>query len=232
MRMDVNLLDDLNENYKNKSPQNILRNSIQDVFKEKLVYVSSFGTESAIILHMISKIDNHFPIIMLNTNFLYEETIDYKKYLLKKFNLNNCKEVFPNKQKLKMSDMNGDLWKTNPDLCCNIRKVKPLQEELKNYDGWISGRKSYHDGERKGIRFFEILNDKIVINPLANVDKSFVSSYFEENKIRRHPLYESGYLSIGCIHCTVKAISSDDPRSGRRINKIKTECGIHYNLKK
>ena len=84
MRMDVNLLDDLNENYKNKSPQNILRNSIQDVFKEKLVYVSSFGTESAIILHMISKIDNHFPIIMLNTNFLYEETIDYKKYLLKK----------------------------------------------------------------------------------------------------------------------------------------------------
>ncbi len=232
MGMAENLLDNLNESCQNMSPQKILRSTIQKIFKNKLVYVCSFGTESAIILHMISEIDNELPIIMLNTNFLFKETIYYKEYLLKKFNLNNCREIFPSKNKLKTSDVNGDLWKTNPDLCCNIRKVIPLHEELKDYEAWISGRKSYHEGERKGIKFFEHLNNKIVVNPLANVDQNFVNSYFEENQIKRHPLFESGYLSIGCIHCTVKAVSQDNPRSGRWLNKIKTECGIHYNLKK
>ena len=232
MRIDENSIKQLNSDCKNLSPQSILDKSISDFFKKKMVYVCSFGTESAIILHMISEIDRSLPIILLNTNYLFKETIEYKNYLISKFDFSNFKEIYPSADDLKTSDNKGTLWEKNPDLCCNIRKVLPLQKELVKYDAWVSGRKSYHEGERKNLEFFEYINQKIVINPLAQVEKNFVNSYFESNKIERHPLYEAGYLSIGCTHCTIKSSVIENPRSGRWADKIKTECGIHYNLKK
>lgn len=232
MKIDKNFLNVLNSNSEKSSPQKILNDSITSLFKSKLAYVCSFGTESAIILHMISKIDKNIPIILLNTNFLFDETITYRDYLLKKFKLTNYIEAVPDEEDLKQKDSNDKLWKENPDLCCNLRKVLPLQKKLKFYDAWISGRKSYQEGERKKIKVFENLNNKIVVNPLANSNKVFVDQYFRKNKIKRHPLFEKGYLSIGCVHCTVKALNSSDPRSGRWSNKTKTECGIHYNLDK
>ena len=232
MKIDENLLAQLNDNSKNLSPQNILENSINNIFKKKMVYVCSFGTESAIILHMISDIDRSFPIILLNTNYLFKETIEYKDYLIGKFKFSDFKEISPSVEDLKINDSKGKLWKEDPDLCCNIRKVLPLQKELKKYDAWVSGRKSYHAGERTNLKFFEYINEKIVVNPLANVNRNFVDSYFKKHDIERHPLFESGYLSLGCTHCTVKTSMIDSPRSGRWADKIKTECGIHYNLKR
>ena len=232
MKIDENLLNQLNDNSKKLSPQDILDNSINNIFKKKMVYVCSFGTESAIILHMISEIDRSLPIILLNTNFLFKETIEYKDYLIGKFRFSNFKEVSPSIEDLKINDSKGTLWKEDPDLCCNIRKVLPLQKELQKYDAWISGRKSYHEGERTNLKFFEYINKKIVVNPLAKEKQNFVNSYFKIHNIERHPLFESGYQSLGCTHCTVKTSKIDSPRSGRWANKIKTECGIHYNLKK
>ena len=232
MKIDENLLRQLNDSNKKLSPQNILKNSINDIFKNKIVYVCSFGTESAIILNMISEINRSLPIILLNTNYLFKETIEYKDYMINKFKFLNFKEISPNPEDLKIYDNNGKLWKKNPDLCCNIRKVLPLQKELKKYDAWISGRKSYHEEERKNLEFFEYINQKVVINPLAKVNQNFVNSYFKMNNIERHPLFESGYLSIGCTHCTAKPSMIDNPRSGRWAERVKTECGIHYNLKK
>ena len=232
MKIDENLLNQLNDNSKKLSPQDILDNSINNIFKKKMVYVCSFGTESAIILHMISDIDRSFPIILLNTNYLFKETIEYKDYLIDKFKFSDFKEISPSVEDLKINDSKGTLWKEDPDLCCNIRKVLPLQKELQKYDAWISGRKSYHEEERKNLKFFEYINKKIVVNPLAKVKRDFVNSYFKIHNIERHPLFESGYQSLGCTHCTVKTSKIDSPRSGRWANKIKTECGIHYNLKK
>ena len=232
MKIDENLLTLLNDNSKNLSPQNILENSINNISKKKMAYVCSFGTESAIILHMISEIDRSLPIILLNTNYLFKETIEYKDYLIRKFKFSNFKEISPSIEDLEINDSKGTLWKVDPDLCCNIRKVLPLQKELQKYDAWISGKKSYHEGERKSLEFFEYINKKIVVNPLAKVNLNFVNSYFKIHNIERHPLFESGYLSLGCTHCTVKTSVIDSPRSGRWANKIKTECGIHYNLKK
>ena len=232
MKIDENLLNQLNDNSKKLSPQDILDNSINNIFKKKMVYVCSFGTESAIILHMISEIDRSLPIILLNTNFLFKETIEYKDYLIGKFKFSNFKEVSPSIEDLKINDSKGTLWKEDPDLCCNIRKVLPLQKELQKYDAWISGRKSYHEGERTNLKFFEYINKKIVVNPLAKEKQNFVNSYFKIHNIERHPLFESGYQSLGCTHCTVKTSMIDSPRSGRWANKIKTECGIHYNLKR
>ena len=232
MKIDENFLNQLNDNSKKLSPQDILDNSINNIFKKKMVYVCSFGTESAIILHMISEIDRSLPIILLNTNFLFKETIEYKDYLIGKFKFSNFKEVSPSIEDLKINDSKGTLWKEDPDLCCNIRKVLPLQKELQKYDAWISGRKSYHEGERTNLKFFEYINKKIVVNPLAKEKQNFVNSYFKIHNIERHPLFESGYQSLGCTHCTVKTSKIDSTRSGRWANKIKTECGIHYNLKK
>ncbi len=232
MNIDENLLNQLNEDNKNLLPQNILEDSINNIFRKKMVYVCSFGTESAIILHMISEIDRSFPIILLNTNYLFKETIKYKDYLISKLKFSNFKEISPAAEDLKINDSKGTLWKENPDLCCNIRKVLPLQKELKKYDAWVSGRKSYHEGERKNLNFFEYINQKIVINPLAKVNQNFIDSYFKKNNLDRHPLYEFGYMSVGCTHCTIKSSSFDNPRSGRWAEKNKTECGIHYNLKK
>ena len=232
MKIDENFLSQLNDSNKKLSPQNILENSINNIFKNKIVYVCSFGTESAIILNMISEINRSLPIILLNTNYLFEETIEYKDYLINKFKFSNFKEIFPNSEDLKTYDRNGGLWKKNPDLCCNIRKVLPLQKELNKYNAWISGRKSYHEEERKNLKFYEYINQKVVINPLAKVNKNFVNSYFKMNNIERHPLFEAGFLSIGCTHCTAKTSLIDSPRSGRWADKIKTECGIHFNLKK
>tara|TARA_Y100001954_G_scaffold76815_1_gene84289 strand:+ start:24 stop:722 length:699 start_codon:yes stop_codon:yes gene_type:complete len=232
MKIDENLLAQLNDNSKNLSPQNILENSINNIFKKKMVYVCSFGTESAIILHMVSEIDRSLPIILLNTNYLFKETIEYKDYLICKFKFSNFKELSPSIEDLNINDTKGILWKEDPDLCCNIRKVLPLQKELQKYEAWISGRKSYHEGERTNLKFFEYINEKIVVNPLANVNRNFVDSYFKKHDIERHPLFESGYLSLGCTHCTVKTSMIDSPRSGRWNNKTKTECGIHYNLKR
>ena len=232
MKTDENFLNKLNDDCKNSLPQNILENSINNIFKKKMVYVCSFGTESAIILHMVSEIDKSLPIILLNTNYLFKETIEYKDYLINKFKFSNFKEIYPSIKDLKINDSEGKLWKEDPDLCCNIRKVLPLQKELKKYDAWVSGRKSYHAGERTNLKFFEYINEKIVVNPLANVNRNFVDSYFKKHDIERHPLFESGYLSLGCTHCTVKTSMIDSPRSGRWADKIKTECGIHYNLKR
>ena len=133
MKIDENFLHQLNDDNKNLSPQNILEDSISNIFRKKMVYVSSFGTESSIILHMISEIDRSFPIILLNTNYLFKETIEYKDYLISKFKFSNFKEISPSTEDLKINDSDGKLWKQNPDLCCNIRKVLPLQKELKQY---------------------------------------------------------------------------------------------------
>lgn len=231
MSNELNYVRILNESLQDASPFEVLKLSVEKLFKKKLIYVCSFGAESAVILHMISRINKNLPIVLLNTNFLFKETIDYKNYLLEKLELNNFKEILPDERDLLNKDKRN-LWKINPDLCCNIRKVQPLNRVLKGYNAWISGRKSYHNGERKGVQFFELLDQKIIINPLVDSDMKFIDHYFEKNKIERHPLFKKGFLSIGCTHCTKKTIDLENPRSGRWSDTTKTECGIHKNFYK
>ena len=224
------IISDFNKECQELTPEEILKFSIKK-FGNKITYICSFGTESAIILHMISKIDKKFPIFLLNTHFLFPETIAYKNKLLKKLRLTNCLDIFPDELLIKQEDPKNSLWMNNTDRCCEIRKVKPLDKILKNYSSWISGRKSYHQGERIDLKPFELLNKKIVVNPLINIKKKAADNYFEANDLPAHPLLKKGYLSIGCIHCTFKTTDKSNMRSGRWKNTIKTECGIHFNKK-
>lgn len=227
MNFDQNEVKELNKEFHKSSPEEIIRKS-QNLFKDKIVYISSFGIESAIILHMISQIDKNFPIALLNTNFLFKQTLDYKNKLVKGFNLKNFVEIFPDNSNLQKDDPNNNLWKSDVEKCCELRKVKPLNKFLKKYNAWISGRKSYQGGERFDVQPFEFNNGKVVVNPLANFEKKLVLLYFNNNNLPKHPLVEEGYLSVGCTHCTFKPKNIEDPRSGRWINQTKTECGIHY----
>ncbi len=217
----------INEFLSKKEPEVILREVIKNLFKNKIAYVCSFGTESAIILHLISKIDNNLPIVMLNTHFLFDETIQYKDKLLDILNLSNYNEVFPDEEDLNKNDKKNNLWKKDVDECCKIRKVIPLENSIKSFDAWISGKKPYHLNDRQNLDVCELINKKFVINPLFNTSREFVDSYFVENNLPKHPLQKKGFLSIGCTNCTVKASNINDPRSGRWSDKIKTECGIH-----
>ena len=227
MNFDQNEVKELNKEFHKSSPKEIIRKS-KNLFKDKIVYISSFGIESAIILHMISQIDKNFPIALLNTNFLFKQTLDYKNKLIKILNLKNFVEIFPDNSKLQKDDPNNNLWKSDVEKCCELRKVKPLNKFLKKYNAWISGRKSYQGGERFDVQPFEFNNGKVVVNPLANFEKKLVLLYFNNNNLPKHPLVEEGYLSVGCTHCTFKPKNIEDPRSGRWINQTKTECGIHY----
>ena len=170
MNQRIELISTLNKECQGLAPEEILEISIKK-FNNKITYICSFGTESAIILHMISKIDTKFPIFLLNTHFLFPETIVYKNKLLKKLRLTNCLDIFPDELLIKQEDPKNSLWMNNTDRCCEIRKVKPLDKILKNYSSWISGRKSYHQGERIDLKPFELLNKKIVVNPLINIKK-------------------------------------------------------------
>ena len=222
-------LKDLNLRFQEQEANEILYESINKFFLKKIVYVCSFGAESAVILHLISNISKDFPIIFLNTGKLFDETLNYRNDLIKLFNLTNIIEIYPEKFDLTKHDANEVLWKADHNKCCEIRKVNPLKKALKPYTTWISGRKGYHSNERREKKVLEIVNSKFVLSPLINWSQNKITEYFESFNIPKHPLYKKGYLSIGCRNCTVTSSDSNNVRSGRWSNTKKTECGIHKN---
>ncbi len=216
--------------YSKLNAVNILKVMIKDIFHGKIVVTSSFGAESIVILHLVSKVDRNTPIVFLNTGKLFPETLEYVDEVRDKLELNKIKILNPDPYELKIQDKNNNLYKINPDLCCHLRKVVPLQKALQNYDAWINGRKKFHGFERKNIKQIEKANGLIKINPLYNWDFQDIKKYINDNKLPEHPLIKKGYKSIGCIPCTSKVADDEPQRSGRWNNKKKTECGIHtYN---
>ena len=216
----------LNKQFADMQAQDIIEFCLKKIFFKKISYVCSFGAESAVMLDLISKINNGVPIIFLNTLKLFDETLSYKNILLKKFNLKNVIELYPNKSDVEKYDSNENLWSENPDLCCELRKVKPLNISLKGFDAWFSGRKSYHGQSRSLNKYIEIQDDKYIISPLLKWKNEDIKSYFQKKNIEKHPLVQKGYLSIGCQNCTVKTSKKNDVRSGRWSGLEKTECGI------
>ena len=215
--------------YSNLDSEKLLRIMIKDIFCKKIAVTSSFGAESAVILHLVSRISNNIPVIFLNTEKLFPETLKYLKTLKKKLNLTNVKIFKPNQDHLKKYDPNGKLHKTNPNLCCHIRKVIPLRVSMKNYDAWINGRKRFHGSERSKLKKIEMINGLIKINPLSDWPLNKIKNYVISNNLPEHPKVAEGYKSIGCQPCTSK--TKDSIRDGRWSDSLKSECGIHVNEK-
>jgi phosphoadenosine phosphosulfate reductase len=206
----------------------ILAPLIERHFRGRIALVSSFGSESAVLLHMAAGIDRALPVIFLDTGKLFWETTAYRSKLVDRLGLTDIRTIKPDARELELSDADGKLHQTNPDLCCYVRKSEPLERALQGFDAWISGRKRFHGGARASIPTLEVLDGRLKVEPLARFTARDIEDYIDYYDLPRHPLTEQGYRSIGCVPCTVKGGTSDNPRAGRWAGLPKTECGIHW----
>ncbi len=207
-------------------PRTVLEAAV-DAVGEKLALVSSFGAESAVLLHLVSKVKRDMPVLFLDTGMLFGQTLDYRRQLATKLGLTNVRDLRPAYHDLAVADPEAKLWQTDTDACCEIRKVIPLDKALGEFDGWITGRKRFHGGARLSLPVVEQSNHQIKFNPLANWAKEDLDAYMAEHEVPAHPLVAQGFPSIGCWPCTKPVEEGQDMRAGRWADSEKTECGIH-----
>ena len=205
----------------------MLRELLTGELAGRIASVSSYGAESAVLLHMVASIDRDVPVIFTNTQKMFGETLAYRDELSERLGLTDLRVFRPDPRMLGLKDATGMRWSYDPDGCCEIRKVEPLRRALSPFDAWISGRKGFQAGTRTALPRFEEDEGRLKLNPLADWSKSQLDGYFEEHDLPRHPLEAQGYLSIGCAPCTSKVKPGEDPRAGRWRGWDKVECGIH-----
>ena len=193
----------------------------------KVAVVSSFGTESAVLLHLVAKADATVPIIFVDTQKMFKETLDYRLTLIERLGIENAPVVRPDPQVLADKDDTGLRWSWDPDGCCAIRKVEPMERAKQGLDAWISGRKAFQSVTRQNLPRFEVEDGRLKVNPLGDWTKDDLEAYFVAHDLPRHPLEAKGFLSVGCEPCTTAVKPGEDPRAGRWRGWDKVECGIH-----
>jgi phosphoadenosine phosphosulfate reductase len=197
------------------------------LYKGRIALVSSFGAESAVLLHMVSEIDKATPVIFLDTGRLFAQTMLYRNELARRLGLTDVRTAQPHAWRLAQEDPDRLLSYKDPDLCCWIRKVEPLDDALAPFSAWITGRKRQQASTRKALPVFEADGGRIKVNPLANWSSRDVADYLERHGLPPHPLVADGYPSIGCVPCTSRVKAGEDARAGRWRGRSKVECGIH-----
>jgi len=220
-------LDHLRDRYAAVTAEELLEDLIRHRFPGEVALVSSFGTESAVLLHMVSRIDPATPVLFLDTGKLFGETLRYRDQLVARLGLTDVRSLKPEPGPLEAEDKDGLLFHRDADRCCFLRKVVPLEQGLQGFSVWINGRKGHHGGDRTRMPMIEQDGARLKATPLANWDADDVRAYFEAHALPRHPLEADGFLSVGCYTCTARATVPGDVRSGRWAGQSKTECGIH-----
>ncbi|WIJ26637.1 phosphoadenylyl-sulfate reductase [Devosia sp. RR2S18] len=209
----------------------VLRYATAEVLPGDLAIVSSFGADSAVLLHMVAQVDPSLPVYFLETGKHFAETLDYVEALKKRLGLINVRAIHPDAKDIARFDPHGDLWETDPDSCCHIRKTEPLEPITEQFGGWVTGRKRFQTAERGVLPHFELTSDdRIKVNPLAYFSDADVNRYKTEHDLPEHPLFAKGYRSIGCAPCTSVVAEGEDPRAGRWRGRDKRECGIHFDF--
>ena len=207
-------------------PREIVQAAI-DAYGPRLALVSSFGAESAVLLDIAAQVDPNIAVLFLDTGMLFGQTLDYRRSLAARLGLTNVRDLRPAYQDLATGDPQSNLWRTDTDACCHIRKVLPLDRALGDFDAWLTGRKRFHGGDRLNLPVVEDSDGKLKFNPLANWGKAELDAYAAQRELPAHPLVAQGFPSIGCWPCTQPAEEGDDVRAGRWKGLDKTECGIH-----
>ncbi len=217
----------LDSRYGHLAPIEIIERSVERYFAGEIAAVSSFGADSAVLLHMIAKVDRSLPVIFLDTGKHFEETIDYRDALVADFGLTDIRVVTPLEAALNRSDPDGKLHQSDTDACCAIRKVEPMARGVEPFRAWFTGRKRFQATTRAALPAFEAVGPRTRINPLARWTTADLADYMRTHRLRENPLVAYGYLSIGCFPCTQPVKPGEDARSGRWVGQAKTECGIH-----
>ncbi len=217
----------LNNMFRGVEPTEMLRVLLAENMLGDVAAVSSFGAESAVLLHMIAQAGRNTPVLFLDTGKHFPETLAYGGDLVERLGLTDLRILTPDPEVILKKDETGLRWSYDPDGCCEIRKVVPLETALAGFDASITGRKGFQSSTRSGLPRFELDGDRLKVNPLANWTKADLDAYFEAHDLPRHPLEAEGYPSIGCAPCTSKVQAGEDPRAGRWRGWDKVECGIH-----
>lgn len=193
-------------------------------FAGRIAVTSSFGAESAVLLDLVAQVEPGLPVLFLDTGELFDETLEYSRVLAAHLGLTNLRVVRPESAELKAAE---DLWQTDPDRCCQLRKVRPLARAVVGFAALIDGRKRAHGFERDELGRVQVVAGVTKISPLADWTEDDIQAHFAARQLPRHPLVAQGYRSIGCWPCT-RATRPDEPaRAGRWAGSAKTECGIH-----
>ncbi|MEO5598789.1 MAG: phosphoadenylyl-sulfate reductase [Novosphingobium sp.] len=221
----------LNHLFRGTDTVEMLGSVLRDGLAGDVAVVSSFGAESAVLLHLVAQVDPSLPVLFLETGKHFPETLTYRDLLIERLGLTGVRNLTPDAEVLAKRDANGLRWSFDPDGCCEIRKVIPLASALAGFDASITGRKGFQSSTRTGLPRFEIdrsdAQGRLKINPLADWSTEQLAAYFIDNDLPAHPLVAEGYPSIGCSPCTSKVAPGEDARSGRWKGWDKVECGIH-----
>lgn len=217
---------EFNRRYRDRPAPEVLRGALDDV--DRVALVSSFGAESVVLLHMLAAADRTRPVLFIDTEMLFTETLVYQQEVTERLGLRNLRII--RSDAIAAGDPDGTLHKRDPDACCALRKTRPLDRALEGFDAWITGRKRFQSGTRAVLDLFEAdgATGRIKINPLAHWTSGDVQTYMSAHGLPRHPLVARGYPSIGCAPCSSPVAKGEDPRAGRWRNRDKDECGIHF----
>jgi phosphoadenosine phosphosulfate reductase len=219
--------EELDRALRNASPAEVIATALQTVGREHLAVVSSFGTESAALLKVMAEVDPGIPVVFLDTGWLFEETLAYRDTLIGTLGLRDVRSIKPLEETLSREDPDRELWFSDPDACCRIRKVEPLARALAPFSAWINGRKRFQGGLRAALPVVEEDGVRLKFNPFANISREEIEAIYRLANLPPHPLAASGYLSVGCMPCTSRTSPDEDARAGRWRGRAKTECGIH-----
>ena len=221
----------LNERFASASTLDLLGAVLREKLVGRVAVVSSFGAESAVLLHLVASIDPATPVLFLDTLRHFPETLAYRDLLIERLGLTGVINLTPDAEVLAARDEAQLRWSYDPDGCCEIRKVVPLANAMADFTASITGRKGFQSDTRAGLPRFEIDRSdaagRLKVNPLADWNADDIAAYFAEHDLPPHPLVAQGYPSIGCSPCTSKVAPGEDPRAGRWRGWDKTECGIH-----
>lgn len=223
-------IDRLSQEFESKTPQEIIKWAA-DTYWPQIVLSSSFQTQSVPLLHMASQIRRDILIFFLDTGYHFWETLMFREQLASHWHLNILDLYRDTRWDEFARERTRSLPGDDPNLCCYIHKVDPMQRALKDMKAWISGIRRDQTATRAHARILELQDDGLLkINPLLNWTKADVKKYAEEHKLPAHPLFQRGYRSIGCSPCTVAVGLNDDERAGRWLGRGKTECGLHTSM--
>jgi phosphoadenosine phosphosulfate reductase len=209
------------------SPEEIVAAARDAVLPRRLAIVSSFGTESAVMLAVTAAVDPGLPVLLIDTGYLFPETLAYRDTLAERLGLTDIRVIRPDGAELAAEDADGDLYSRNSDACCALRKVRPLARALDGFDGWANGRKRFQGAARTAIPVVEADGTRLKVNPLALLAPDEIAARFRKLDLPPHPLEKFGFRSIGCMPCTTATRAGEDPRAGRWRGRGKVECGIH-----
>ena len=211
----------LNKKYNQLSVVDRIKEVYKDFAAEEVMLTSSFATTSAFLLHVFSNINPKQKIYFINTGYHFEETLSYKRQLAELYGL-NVEDIEAEKWEHDFTT-SDETWKKDPNLCCSINKVKPLNLIKERFTVWVSGLMEWQSDHRSSLNIFEERGGILKFYPLLDITKKEREKYILEHELPFHPLLTKGYFSVGCKYCTIPGKG----REGRWNNNPKTECGLH-----